>query len=149
MSKFKEISRVTNNFLDPSTGELLTQSTLTKEVLVKDKEQFFTAFSRLVMSFSELDFSEAKTLVWCALNTELNTNQITVVKHKKELIAQQMNMDYGTVGNSLGKLVKKGYMTRVAQSVYMIDPDLTWKGLLNERSKQVSVFLNYTIQNPS
>lgn len=148
MSKFKEINRETINYVDSNTGELLDQTTLTKSILVKDKDQFFTAFSKLVMAFSGLDYAEAKTLVWCAANTELNTNRITMVKYQKELLAQQMGMEFRTVGNTLGRLVEKGFMHRVAQAVYMIDPDLTWKGLLNERSKQVNVFLEYTLQNP-
>lgn len=146
--KYKEVSRTTTNTVDATTGELLGHNVVRKNIPIKDRTQFYTTFAGLVMSFGKLDYTEAKVLTWCCLKMELNANSITMVKHHKVQLAADMKINARSVDNALTKLVQKGYMHRVATAVFMIDPDIAWKGHINEHAAQIEVYLKYTIEKP-
>lgn len=143
MSYLKPVSSHTREFVDAETGETLGSETKKFEVVVKDQKEFCFIYSRMAMAFTNLDFAEAKVLVWSSLHTQLNTNEICLPKLIKQRLATEMQLNERTVDNAIQKLVKKGYFHRLGSGVYHIDPDLCWRGHESTHRRNLEVFITH------
>lgn len=139
----KPVSSHTKEYVDAETGETLGSETKKYQVLVKDDAEFCIIYSRLTTALTDLDYSEAKVLVWCSMHTALNTNEVCLPKLIKERLAADMQLNVRTVDNAVQKLVKKGYFKRLGTGIYHIDPDLSWRGSKDTHTRNVQVFLDY------
>ena len=126
---------------------MLAENPITRDILVKDSEAWFTAFGKLVRALLNLDGNEVKVLLWCAINSTLGTNEVVLARYIKERMSVEINLSMGSIDNALSRLVKKQHLHRLGRGVYHLDPDTTWRGDLKARAKNIQVFLNYTIQN--
>lgn len=147
MSKMKTVPIGIERTIDVDTGLIVAENLLTKDILVKDNEEWFFAYTKLVRVLLGLDGNEVKVLLWCALHTNLGTNEVALPRYIKERMSTEINLTLGSIDNALSRLVKKGHLHRLGRGVYHIDPDTTWRGDIKARSSNIKVFLNYTIQN--
>ena len=135
--------------IDGNTGEILNDKALTRDVLVKDNEEWFVAYGKLIRALLNLDGNEVKVLIWCALNATLGTNEVVLARLIKQRMSAEVKLGMGSIDNALTRLVKKHHLHRLGRGVYHLDPDTTWRGDLKSRARNIQVFLNYTIQNPN
>jgi hypothetical protein len=147
-SRMKTVPVGVDTVIDSRTSEVLHQKVLTREVLVKDSEEWFNTYAKLVRVFCNLDGNEVKVLFWCALAATVNSNEVTLNLAIKTRMSAEIGLAVGTIENALGRLVSKGFMHRTARGVYHLDPDSTWRGDLKSRAKNIQVFLNYKIEKP-
>lgn len=128
-------------------GELLETAEVGVDILVKGTANYYTTFMDHFGSVMKLDGLEVKIFFWCAGNCQLNTNEIALNKHLKQRIADEAQVSIRSVDNSLSKLCKKGFMHRIAMGHYMINPMVSFKGNVSEKTKKVRFYINYTIEN--
>lgn len=134
--------------LDSESGEVLAQKVITRDILVKDNEEWLSAYAKLVRGLFNLDGNEVKVLLWCALAATVNTNEIVLARLIKQRMSEETGLSIGSIENALGRLVSKKFMNRVGRGVYHLDPDSTWRGDLKSRAKNIQVYLNYTLEKP-
>jgi len=134
--------------MDSSSGEVLAQKVITRDVLVKDGEVWFIAYAKLVQAMLDLNGNEVKVLLWCALASTVNTNEVVLARHIKARMSVEIGLSIGSIDNALSRLVTKEFMRRTGRGVYHIDPDATWRGDLKSRAKNIQVFVNYKIEQP-
>lgn len=129
-------------------GEVLAETVITRDVLVKDSEVWFIGYAKLVQAMLDLSGNEVKVLLWAALEAKVNTNEVVLARSIKARMSAEIGLSIGSIDNALGQLVNKKFLKRTGRGVYHIDPDTTWRGDLKSRAKNIKVFLNFTIQNP-
>jgi hypothetical protein len=135
-------------FIDVTTGEVAGQKVITRDVLVKDSEEWFSGFRKLVRALLDLDGNEVKVLLWCAINATVGTNEIVLARLIKERMAVEIGLSMGGIDNALGRLVRKHHLHRLGRGMYHIDPATTWRGDLKSRAKSIQIYLNYTVEQP-
>lgn len=126
-------------------GELLDTQEVGVDLLIKGTEEFAFLFRDHLGALLKLDGSTVKVFLWCATNCQLNSNEIALNKHLKGKIAEESDMNLRSVDNALTKLVKKGLLHRIATGHYALTPMVSWKGKFTERTKNVKLFVNYSI----
>jgi hypothetical protein len=148
MGRLKTVPVNIETVIDADTGQVLDQKVITREILVKDAEEWFNTYAKLIRSLFNLDGNEVKVLFWCALAATVNTNEIVLPRLIKQRMGAETGLSIGSIENALGRLVNKGFLHRLGRGVYHLDPDSTWRGDLKARAKNIQVFLNYTIAQP-
>ncbi len=148
MSRLKTVPASIETVLDSESGEVLAQKVITRDILVKDNEEWLSAYAKLVRGLFNLDGNEVKVLLWCALAATVNTNEIVLARLIKQRMSEETGLSIGSIENALGRLVSKKFMNRVGRGVYHLDPDSTWRGDLKSRAKNIQVYLNYTLEKP-
>jgi hypothetical protein len=148
MSHIRTIKTGTDRNIDISTGEIVSENDLTKDILVRTQEEWYASFSNLIQALHKLTGNEVKVLLWCAMNSRLNTNEVVLAKYIKERMGTELKLVVGSIENAIAGLVKKKLLQRLGRGVYHIDPDTTWRGDLKSRAKNIRVFLNYKIEQP-
>lgn len=148
MGTVKTVPVGVDTVIHGGTGEILAQKVITRDVLVKDSEEWLSAYAQLVRSLFKLNGNEVKVMFWCALNVAVNTNEIALPRVVKDRMSRETGLTVGSIENALGGLVAKKLMKRPGRGVYHLDPDATWRGDLKARAKNVQVFLNYKIEKP-
>ena len=146
-SHTRRLSTLITNIINED-GELLDTQEVGIDILVKGQEEFFFLFAKHLGTLLLLDGNEIKTLLWCSMHAHLGTNEIVLNKAIKQRLADAAGISLRSVDNSLTKLCKKKLLHRVETGVYLVNPDATWKGKINEKAKTVKLFVNYTIEKP-
>ena len=131
--------RTTNNYIDSETGELLGQDLDIKhtKILVSSEEQFAVIYSDIITAMEGLS-TPTKTL-FTYIN--INTNEITLVKHKIEQLSKEADIAVSTIKKSITDLVKKGILIKRGSGVYLINPKYYWRGTINNRKKSLKYIL--------
>ena len=148
MSTIKTISAGVERAVDPLTGEVLSEKALTRDILVKDSEEWFICYRNLMKAVLNLNSNEVRVLLWCAINTTVNTNEIVLARYIKDRMSAEIKIGIPSIDNALSSLVKKELMRRLARGVFHIDPANTWKGDLKTRARNITVYLNYKVEQP-
>ena len=130
-------------------GELLSTTEVGVNLLVKGTDEFTMLFRDNLASLLQLSGGDVKVYLWCAVRCDLNENQITLSRHKREEISTHTNMSIGSIDNSLSKLCKRGVMKKRATNEYMLTPLVSWKGNISEKTSKLKLYVDYTIQDPS
>jgi len=138
----------TETFVDTNSGEVVGQKVITREVLVKDNEIWLIVYGKLISALLDLSGNEVKVLLWCSLETKVNTNEVVLARPIKERMSGEIGLSIGSIDNALGQLVAKGMLRRIGRGVYHIDPDATWRGDLKSRAKNIQIFINCKVENP-
>jgi hypothetical protein len=148
MSRLKTVPVSIETVIHGGTSEVLAQKVITRDVLVKDGEEWLSAYARLVRGMFNLDGNEVKVLLWAALAATVNTNEIVLTRTIKERMSVEIGLSVGSIENALSRLVSKKFLHRIGRAVYHLDPESTWRGDLKSRAKNIQVFLNYKIEKP-
>ena len=138
----------THTVIDGATGELLNCVEHTRTELIKDKEAFCLIYAKYLSIMEGFSAAEGKLLSWCCLNATLNTNMVTLNKYYKEQAAAAMGINKRTIENAIVTLQEQQALVRIASGVYRVDPEISWKGTMAERTKVLRIHLEWKIQNP-
>ena len=148
MAYLRKIPVGTRTVIDGTTGELLNCVEHTRTELIKDKEAFCVIYAKYLSIMEGFSAAEGKLLSWCCLNATLNTNMVTLNKYYKEQAAAAMGINKRTIENAIVTLHKQQALVRIASGVYRVDPEISWKGTVAERTKVLKIHLEWKIQNP-
>lgn len=147
MGRMKTVPVSLETIIQSDTGEVLGQKVITRDILVKDSEEWVSAYAKLIRSTFNLSGNEVKVLFWCALNATVNTNELVLARAIKERMGSEVGLGIGSIDNALSQLVAKKFVRRSGRGVYHLDPESCWRGDLKSRAKNIQVFLNYHILN--
>jgi len=89
--------------------------------------------------------SEFQVLAQLWKLAKFDTNEITLIKRIKEIIAEEIGITLQNVNNTLSSLKKKGLITNPHRGQYFLNPKYFFKGYLKNRPKAMRVILNYEI----
>jgi hypothetical protein len=121
-------------------GQVLERHERITERLIKGHEAFSFLYAGQLEKVLVLNGSLLKTLLWCSMNTHLNTNEIVLNKSIKQRLSAATGLVLSSVDNALVGLCRAGLMCRVSLGVYMIDPQALWRGTVSEKARVSRVF---------
>ena len=135
--------KVVNNFVDPSTGEILDSEEEVKhhKIVVGDKESFAMMFIPVIGLIDTLDKVSIKVLQWAALNAGHNSNVVHLGKYSCSLIEQEFDIKYQTIKDAISKLKNKNAIIPLGSGAYRVNPRYYWKGQTSERIKTMRYIL--------
>jgi hypothetical protein len=135
-------------------GEVLHTNTVEVDVLVKSDDEYAFIFSKMLQYALRLDGTEIKVLMWCILHADYNTNLVTLTMTQKKAISEatseydaagrllKKGLVVASVDNAISRLKKKGVFLDAGRCTYRIHPQLSWRGNLKERDKELKLCLN-------
>lgn len=144
LHQIKVKSHITeNNYLDSTTGEVLSQEILIKQdkIIVDNKEAFALAYASIVGVLNRLNGNDVKLLTYCSIYAEYNTNRISLTKPICEEITRQTELPYQSIRNSITKLIKANILIKLGSGTYRINPRYYWKGNSQERLTTMNYIL--------
>lgn len=131
--------------LDKETGELESVQRTVKRKVARD--QFVMFFFKDIQGLIDLSSkAEFKVLLSICEMVGYNTNEVILIKSKKEEMAKKTGLSYNSVHNTISRLCKKGILLRQAQSLYILNPKFAFKGEEIQRAKCLKLVLEYQIQ---
>jgi hypothetical protein len=148
--------KVTNTISED--GEVLESNSMEVDVLVKSDDEYAFIFSKVLQHALKLNGTEIKVLMWCLLHADYNTNLVTLTITQKKAISEATT-DYGTankkgerkvlkaglrvasIDNAIVTLKKKDVFIPEGRCTYRIHPQLSWRGSLKERDKELKLLL--------
>jgi hypothetical protein len=135
--------KVTNNFFDSSTGEILSTETdvKTHSIIVESPNHFAMMHIPMLAILDQLDKTALKVLMWCALNADYNENTVNLTKPKCVLITKQFKIGYQTIKNSITRLSKKKALIPLGSGTYRVNPKYFWKGQNTVKRKTMKYIL--------
>ena len=148
MSHNKNVHSHIREVVDAETGELVDDYKYNIDVLVKDEEEFYFAFSRHFAAILKLNAPDMKVVTWCAMNISMNTNEVALGIAQKRKIAKLADLAIGTIDNSISSLVKNGFLIRVDTGLYKVHPEVFWRGHIKMRNRQLSLSVTYKVATP-
>lgn len=130
MSQKEEFKRVvresTNTIVDTSTGEIKTISS-TKENIVDREPDYIKLYIDNIIKLNDLP-NATNGILNNILKNMSYENEIVLVAHVKNRIANEMGIKVNTIDQNLRRLVSKGILTRVGRGVYKANPFLFGRG---------------------
>lgn len=130
-------------------GEVLDVQNKVDYIVVDGDEQFFYTYASIVGRYKELSGAHIKVLSWLLINqTSYNNNMVTITKHIKKLIADQMGLSESAVNNCIKPLITKDILIRQGSqrsATYIVNPKYYWKGTRDGRKQGLKFTL--TLQN--
>ncbi len=131
--------------IDKETGELESvQRTVKRKV---SRDQFVMFFFKDIQGLIDLSSrAEFKVLFSICEMVGYNTNEVILIKSKKEIIAKQTGLSYNSVHNTISRLCKKGILLRQAQALYILNPKFAFKGEEIQRAKKLKLILEYQLK---
>lgn len=134
MNNYRTINQIVENkVINSNTGEVEITETRTNLTVSKEPNYIkiylddIVYFSQLPSSSSGILFSIAKRMGY--------DNKIVLVKNIKEDIANENNLDLGTINNAISNFKKKNILIADGRSTYIINPNLIGKGSWTDISK--------------
>lgn len=128
-------------------GELLDRQEIGVDILIKGQTDFYFTFAKHFGTILQLDGNEIKVVLWCAMNANLNTNEIVLNRTIKARMAATAGISIRSIDNALTRLCKRNLIHRIGTGVYHINPEATWRGKISAKDKNVRLFVNYTIED--
>jgi len=127
------VQEIQKQVINEITGEIaITENTT---VMTVGKEpNFIKIYLDDVMYFIDMPSSASGILLSIAKRMNYD-NKVTLVKSIKEDIAQETNLDLGTINNAITNFKKKNILISSGRSVYTINPHLIGKGAWSDISK--------------
>jgi len=132
--------------IDKETGELESvQRTVKRKV---SRDQFVMFFFKDIQGLIDLSSkAEFKVLLSICEMVGYNTNEVILIKSKKEDITKQTGLSYNSVHNTISRLCKKGILLRRAQALYILNPKFAFKGEEIQRAKKLKLILEYQLKD--
>lgn len=160
----KVFEQVTNTVNEH--GEVIDTTSMQVNVLVKSDDEYAFIFSKVLQYALKLNGTEIKVLMWCILHADYNTNLVTLTITQKQQISSD-TATYGpankrgerkvlkkglvvaSVDNAISSLKKKEVLIEQGRCTYKVHPQLSWRGSLKERDKDLKLELNFKKQKKS
>lgn len=132
--------------IDKESGEEITSRRVIKQTIAREK--FMAIYLQDASGYLEIESTvHFKVLFALWQLAEFDTNELILIKSKKEEIAAKLEYAYKTVDNAITQLAKKQIIIRKNTSVYYLNPKFFWKGSEIARSKALEVVLQYNIED--
>jgi len=132
--------------IDKETGELETVRRTVKRKVSRD--QFVMFFFRDIQGLIDLSSrAEFKVLLSICEMVGYNTNEVILIKSKKEEIVKKTGLSYSSVHNTISRLCKKKVLLRQAQALYILNPKFAFKGEEIHRAKKLQLVLEYQLES--
>ena len=132
--------------LDKETGELEAVQRTVKRKVARD--QFVMFFFKDIQGLIDLSSrAEFKVLLAICEMVGYNTNEVILIKSKKEEMAKKTGLSYSSVHNTISRLCKKKVLLRRAQSLYILNPKFAFKGEEIQRAKKLKLVLEYQLED--
>lgn len=132
--------------IDKETGELESVQRIVKRKVSRD--QFVMFFFKDIQGLIDLSSrSEFKVLFAVCEMVGYNTNEVILIKSKKEEIAEKTGLTYNSVHNTISRLCKKKVLLRQAQALYILNPKFAFKGEEVHRAKRLKLVLEYQLDD--
>ena len=130
------IGQQRRELMDTATGELMTVDQITKRVY--GTKNFWKCY---LMDFLTvlgiIDSKQLDIFIYIVENTN-QSNNLFVGTYKK--IKEDTGCAIGTIAKIMSKLQENGFIKRVQNGVYMVNPNLLMKGNDNKRQILLSYF---------
>lgn len=139
----------TNRIVNHETGEV-TQTVDNKVVRLNQEPDFIKVYLQDINKIFEL--SKGCTPALYEILKKMNyEGHITLNKYIKEICAKNAGMTLNSFNNCITDLTKKDILKRLAQGVYIANPNIFGKGSWTEISKQREFYLTikYTKEGKS
>lgn len=111
------------SIVDPLTGEVREATRIVVPYGYKDKD-FCKVYHKTINKLTDLPKSCQKVFDWLLENMDTE-NKVYVLNQKK--LAKELNLSYGTVRNAFYTLQKRGFISKLENSLYMVNPQLACK----------------------
>ena len=111
------------------TGEVYTVSQFIVPVGDKDSD-FCKVYNRYISKISDLSRSERKVFDWCIANMDYE-NKVLILNLRK--LALELRLAYGTVRNAISKLIKKGFLKKLENGLYLVNPAIACKTSVSKK----------------
>jgi len=108
---------------DPLTGEVREVNRLIVPYGYKDKD-FCKVYYSTIRKLADLPKSAQKVMDWCLENMDFE-NKVYILNQKK--LAQELGVTYGTIRNAISLLLKQGFLKKLENGLYMVNPALACK----------------------
>jgi hypothetical protein len=132
------------SIIDHETGEVTEVKKTVKRRVARDK--FIMLYLKDISSIIGLATkSEFKVLMSICNMAKYNSNEVILIKPKKEQIAEETGLNYDNVKNTISRLHKKEILIRTASSTYLLNPKYFFKGEETERAKALKLVFEYTL----
>ena len=134
--------------VDPLTGEVREATRIIVPYGHKDKD-FCKVYHKTINKLTDLPKSCQKVFDWLLENMDTE-NKVYLLNIKK--LASTLNLAYGTVRNALSQLQKKGFIRKLENGLYMVNPQLACKTsdnrdlyirFMNVESEEWEEFVNH------
>lgn len=129
-------------------GEQVNETPIEMNVWVSDGKAFSISFELHAAAILGLDGVQVKMLMWMSWNCTLNTNEIVLNKVIKERMRAAINCSMKSIDNALTKLVKRDMVARIGMGVYVLNPEMYWRGDITKRTDKIKLYITYNIEKP-
>ncbi len=134
-----------DNYIDIETGELLHQNIIERTIKTKTKREFTMTFYAHEAVMMDISLAATRTLYWCGRNAASTTREVGLNKLAKSRISELSGFNIRTIENAITELVMRKMLVRVAHGVYMVNPETTFKGSIDEHATIIEVYNRYVM----
>ncbi len=118
----------TETKIDPNTGQATEiEQIKERKVKVEQEPSFIKLYLQDICKLNDIPKTGSKLLNELLKYTSYD-NMILIPTYVKEKISTDLNMNIGTVSNSLSKLTKNGILKREGKGAYRLNPYMFGKG---------------------
>lgn len=129
--------------VDFTTGELTSKTWIKKQA--KSAEHFVKMYIEDLASLNFLSNADYRLLVQLATLLEYNTNNFTMTKERRAVLAGLCGITIGTFNVCFARLVKKKLILKIESAIYQMNPKFFFNGDEIQRSSMMKVVLEYQI----
>ncbi len=108
---------------DPITGEVRETNRMLVPYGYKD-EDFCKVYYHTIKKLADLPKSAQKVMDWCLENMDFE-NKVYILNQRK--LADLLGIAYKTVRNAIYLLTKQGFLKKLENGLYMVNPSLACK----------------------
>jgi hypothetical protein len=135
MKNITYIDTKTETKIDLTTNKVKeVEQTTERTVKIEQEPNFIKLYLQDICKLNDIPKTGSKLLNELLKYTAYD-NMILVPTYIKEKIAKDLNMNNGTVSNSLSKLTKNGILKREGKGAYRLNPYLFGKGKWSDIKK--------------
>lgn len=135
--KTKEVT--TTEIVNYETGEVKEIQRSKTYSFKVDSDKFYMTFVDYIAPMYKLTSASSKdTLSWLCSHAEFNTGKIVLAPAIRKQICEDISISPNSLTNALKKLVEL-HLIDGEQGVYMINPQIFWKGSADKREELLNI----------
>ncbi len=139
------LSEKIDRVLDQETGELVEQSESKTWTVSGPGEEFFQVYTQVLGIICGIkQFAAVKVLCKFLEKVNFNDNTVEISKAGKQKICQELNISTPTYYNAINQLKELNLISGEG-GMFIIDPELIWKGTLARRKELLKAGCQITI----
>jgi len=129
----------------PEPAEIVDENGVVQEVArfivpIGEKDtDFCKVYNHFIDKLSDLSRSERKVFDWCLKNMDYE-NKVYILNMRK--LANKLGLAYQTVANSLSRLKKRGFLKKVENGLYLVNPAVACKTTVDKKKNILIQFVD-------